>query len=136
MSWLTKDTQYRFGVLHSAYLPAVERPVTWPRRVGCRRGSRIHAVPFPTAPLRTGLAIFTAPGSPVSFSANSAVVVLRNGCPRGRCGRRSGFCGGVLPSALPIQAVRPDPGRGGLSGGGRGVPLCLFVIRRVHRSRR
>src|SRR3954462_10951334 len=35
----TQDTQYRFGVLHYAYLPVQSCPITWPPSP-CRRLSR------------------------------------------------------------------------------------------------
>jgi ArsR family transcriptional regulator, arsenate/arsenite/antimonite-responsive transcriptional repressor / arsenate reductase (thioredoxin) len=38
---------------------------------------------------------------------------VQRGCPRGRCGRRSGFCGGARPSAGPIRAAGPDLWVGG-----------------------
>jgi hypothetical protein len=47
--------------------------------------------------------VSVASGSPVLIA--SAIWDARRGCPHGRRGRRQGSCGGVWPSAWPMQAA-------------------------------
>ena len=54
---------------------------------------------FRRPPTEPGMRLITAPGSPVFDSASRATSMIPCGCRRGSHGRRSGPCGGVMPSA-------------------------------------
>lgn len=123
------------AIWHFAYLPGLVCPSHLAPQGRPPARCPLLRTLFRRPPTEPGMRLITAPGSPASIPPSPAERKVRCGFRCDSHGRRSGPCGGVMPSALPSQAVEPDSRGGGHSDVECGALRLLFAPCRVRNGR-